>query len=402
VSRAGPSNLRVTSAGVAAPCRAGIRRRLLLWYDHNKRDLPWRRRAQDAYAQWVAEIMLQQTRVETVLDYYEPFLRRFPTVKALADADLQDVLKLWEGLGYYHRALNLHRAARRLRDEARCVPRTAAELRSLPGVGAYTAAAIASIAFQQTEAAVDGNVARVLTRLFGIDHNVQSAETKTRLGNVADALLPRDRPGDFNQAWMDLGSLICTPKTPKCSRCPLRTLCVAAATGRVDTLPTRAGADRSLPEVSWVVGVFVHGGRMLTQRRPDGGLWSGLWEFPGFEERVRPRRLRGLRRLAACHSLTIVGRPKRTALVRHQLTHRAFYFHVYVSRVKPTRDGSKGPSSRWVSMRAFGKLAVSTAHRRVFIAAQPTILALFDGRNAAEGSRRRDQSQRPHLHPHHR
>ncbi|MDO8632179.1 MAG: hypothetical protein Q7R41_16980, partial [Phycisphaerales bacterium] len=171
--------------GTQAPWIAAIRRRLLHWYDRHKRDLPWRRLRSDPFAQWVAEIMLRQTRVETVLDYYARFLRRFPTLHDLADADHQDVLKLWEGLGYYRRILHLHRAARSIRDAGGMIPATSAGLRALPGVGDYTAAAIASIAFNEPVAAVDGNVARVLARLFAVKDDIRAATTKTHITKLA-------------------------------------------------------------------------------------------------------------------------------------------------------------------------------------------------------------------------
>lgn len=374
--------------GVApGPLRRALRRKLLHWYDFHKRDLPWRRRADDPYAQWVAEIMLQQTRVETVIVYYERFLRRFPTVKHLADADHEDVLKHWEGLGYYRRILHLHRAARTVCDNGGVIPDDAEALRALPGVGEYTAAAIASIAFNRPEAAVDGNVSRVLARLFGVTQDVRSPVGKSRIRDLARSLLPRKRPGDFNQAWMDLGSLVCTPKAPRCHACPLRAHCMAAENGDPGLYPVRDAARNQKPKaVSLVVAILVHKGKMLVRRREHGGLWSGLWEFPMVELPAGTRRRcsdqsrerkppdqsaspamerRYVQRLASEMGTSISERPKRVAEVRHQLTHRSLRFQVYVSTAWPV-DGTTTAITRWVSVRSFRMLAVSTAHRRIF------------------------------------
>jgi len=224
--------------------------------------------------------MLQQTRVETVRAYYERFLRRFPTIGRLARADHEDVLKHWEGLGYYRRILHLHRAAQMVCDNGGIIPDHAAALRTLPGVGEYTAAAIASIAFNRPEAAIDGNVARVLSRLYGVTQDVRSPVGSSRIRDLARSLLSRQRPGDFNQAWMDLGSLVCTPKGPSCHSCPLRAHCVAAKYGDAEFYPVREAArNQKTKAVSLVAAIFVNEERMLVRRRGGGGLFSGVREF---------------------------------------------------------------------------------------------------------------------------
>ncbi len=370
--------------------RSAIRRKLLHWFDHHQRDLPWRRRAEDPYAQWVAEVMLQQTRVETVIRYYEPFLRRFPSIRRLADADHEEVLKHWEGLGYYRRILHLHRAARMVCDNGCVIPDHADALRALPGVGEYTASAIASIAFHRPEAAVDGNVARVLSRLFKVSEDVRSPVGKSRIRELARWLLPARRPGDFNQAWMDLGSMVCTSKAPRCDACPLVAHCLAADSGEAASYPVRESARSRKPKaVSFVVAVFAHKEKLLVRRRPRGGLWSGLWEFPALElpavawsacgaqsrERKRADRSasskierRYVQRLAAQMGVKISEQPRLVAEVRHQLTHRSLRFHVYGCVVQAV-NGKATAATRWVSERAFQKLPVSTGHRRVFAAA---------------------------------
>ncbi|HEX7118882.1 MAG TPA: A/G-specific adenine glycosylase [Longimicrobiales bacterium] len=258
-----------------------IRRRLLDFYDARARDLPWRRDA-DPYRVWVSEIMLQQTRVETAVPYYERWLERFPTVDALAEAPIDDVLHAWAGLGYYSRARNLHRAAQVVRERHRgTLPDDPDALRDLPGIGDYTAGAIASIAFGRPEPAVDGNVRRVLSRLYDLP-DPGAAELRARAAALVDA----DRPGDFNQALMELGATVCTPRTPACDGCPLASHCRARAAG---TQLERPRPKRAKPVPECDVGtaiVVAPGGALLLVRRPDDGLLGGLWEFPG--EPVRP------------------------------------------------------------------------------------------------------------------
>ena len=260
---------------------AFIRESLMEWYALARRDLPWRRGRRDPYAVWVAEIMLQQTQVATAGPYFERFLKRFPVVAALARARLSSVLKAWEGMGYYSRARNLHAAARivagKLGGE---LPRTAEGLRALPGIGAYTAGAIASIAFGCDEPVVDGNVARVLARVFAVEGDPKSAAGSAALWSLARRLVPPGRAGEFNEALMDLGATVCTPRRPNCPRCPLARRCTARRTGRQEELP-RKPPRRLVPHVLVVAGVVWKDGRVLIDRRPAKGLLGGLWEFPG-------------------------------------------------------------------------------------------------------------------------
>ena len=254
---------------------------LLLWYDREAADLPWRRR-RDPYAIWLAEIMLQQTQVETVIPYYERFLRHCPDLPALAAAQLDEVLKLWEGLGYYSRARNLHRTARILvAQHNACFPRTAAELQQLPGIGRYTAGAIASIAFDEAAPVLDGNVMRVFARLLDLDEDITRAATQRRLWALAQQWLPQTRPGAWNQALMELGRRICRPRQPDCPRCPLQAQCLARARSSQAQRPRRRPrAER--PHYDVVAALLRNAqGELLLQRRPPDGLLGGLWTFPG-------------------------------------------------------------------------------------------------------------------------
>jgi A/G-specific adenine glycosylase len=256
---------------------------LLAWYRASRRDLPWRR-TRDPYAIWVSEIMLQQTRVATVIPYWQAWMAKFPTAQALADAPLDDVLAAWAGLGYYSRARNLHAGARAV--AGRAFPCRAAELRAVPGIGPYTAGAIASIAFGEREAVVDGNVARVLARVHAIGDDVKStvgrAAVWRRARELVAALPDGADPGELNQAVMELGATLCAPTQPRCDRCPLAATCVAHRDRRVDELPVQPPRKRAadLPllarEALWLERA---GEVVLARRRPDG-LFGGLWELP--------------------------------------------------------------------------------------------------------------------------
>jgi A/G-specific adenine glycosylase len=261
--------------------RALFREDLAAWYASDHRDLPWRD-TDDPYRIWLSEVMLQQTRVDQVEPYYRRFLERFPSVRDLADASLDDVLLCWEGLGYYSRARNLHRAARTVVDDyAGEVPDTLEEIRRLPGVGPYTAAAILSIAFERPHAVLDGNVIRVLSRFFAMESDVKKQASRRSLQLAADELVDPDRPGDFNQALMELGARICTPRAPSCSMCPVAAACEARRRGIPESFPVSSSRP-SVPHFDVVVALIFDGsGRILIQQRPQDAMLGGLWEFPG-------------------------------------------------------------------------------------------------------------------------
>ena len=287
--------------------------------------------------------MLQQTRVETVRPYYTRWLRAFPTTQALARATDDRVLKLWEGLGYYSRARNLHRAAQIVvREHAGKLPRTVEGLRKIPGIGRYTAGAIASIAFGERTPLVDGNVARVFARVFAIRANVKSPRTLRCLWNLAEDLLPHTGAGEFNQALMELGALVCTPANPQCTACPMRRVCVGRARGLVDELPNRGDKPRTVRIVT-EAAFARRGGRILVQQRPKHGLLANLWELPVVDRREFR-----------------VGR--QLCEVRHTITHHRITLRVHECAlgVKVQSNGRQ----RWVTRDRLSTLAMPAAHRR--------------------------------------
>lgn len=256
---------------------------LLQWYRSVKRDLPWRRQ-RNPYHIWVSEIMLQQTRVETVIPYYNRFMEAFPSVEDLADAPEAEVLKAWEGLGYYSRARNLQQAAREVREMyGGVMPDDKDAVSGLKGVGPYTTGAILSIAYNKPEPAVDGNVMRVLSRYFLLEEDIAKPATRIRIEKLARQLIPEGAAGDFNQALMELGATVCTPKAAHCLPCPVMEHCAARLEGRVDELPVKTKAKPPRPEaraVALIEGAGAYAGRLLVRQRPEDGLLAKLWELP--------------------------------------------------------------------------------------------------------------------------
>ncbi len=275
------SNASAARAEPLLPDAERFARALLDWYDTYQRDLPWRR-TRDPYAVWVSEIMLQQTQVARVVDYFTRWMERFPTVQALANAPLDDVLKLWEGLGYYSRARHLHKAARIIvQERGGRFPRTAAEWQRLPGVGPYTAAAIASIAFDEPVAALDGNLKRVLARVCLVETPIDTPAGTRILNEIAQSLVPSYRPGDWNQALMDVGANICTPRSPQCLLCPVQTGCAAMRVQRQHEVPRRQPRRKRPHYTVTAALIWNDAGQLLIAQRPHDKMLGGLWEFPG-------------------------------------------------------------------------------------------------------------------------
>jgi A/G-specific adenine glycosylase len=309
--------------------------------------------------------MLQQTRAETVIPYYQRFLERFPDVESLADADQEEVYGLWAGLGYYSRARNLHAAARIVAEDRKgCFPDQVEELRSLPGIGAYTAGAVASMAFDRPEPVVDGNVSRVLARLLGIRQLVTSGPVVKRLWKEARSLVRGPRPGDLNQAVMELGATLCTPRNPRCGVCPLRGRCVAHRRGETDSIPVRP-RRRPVPRIQSVAAWLPRKGKILAVRRPPGGLLGGLWEFPGgaLEDGEPPTS--GLKRILGERLGLTVKRAQRLGEIEHQFTHRRLRLHVFRCDTPMGRVRLDGfDAHRWLPPGRLGELAQGALTRK--------------------------------------
>jgi A/G-specific adenine glycosylase len=339
--------------------------RLLAWFDRARRDLPWRR-TRDPYPVWVSEVMLQQTRVPTVVPYYQRFLRAFPSVRALARAPLDAVLRLWAGLGYYSRARNLHRAAQLIVSEhAGRFPRTLEVIRALPGVGEYTAGAIASIAFGERVPCVDGNVLRVLARIHCVAGDVRAGRARRRLGELAREAVPAGRPGDHNQALMELGSLICRPADPACGECCLSDLCKARERGKQRAIPARRKRSET-QHVRVVAGLAWRRGRVLIARRPPEGVWGGLWELPNIEPSSGETAPDALRRLfAEGFGLTVeVG--QRLASLTHGIMHRRIELTAYACEVVSGRTNATAHvAAKWVRPDELTQYALPAPHLRL-------------------------------------
>ncbi len=301
---------------------------LLKWFDENARRLPWHSR--DPYHIWLAEVMLQQTQVETVIPYYERFLKAYPTLADCANAPLADVLKLWEGLGYYRRARHLHETAQTvLREHGGVFPTSVAALLRLKGIGRYTAGAIASIAYDVRAAVLDGNVMRVLARYDDLDADIRQAHVQRQLWARAEALLPSERVGAHNQALMQLGQLVCTPRTPNCAACPLRTQCKAHARGTQAVRPVKAKRAPT-PHYDVVAGVIRRqDGRLLIAQRRNEGLLGGLWEFAGGKVEAGETHAQALQRELAEELGVRVAVGALCVRVKHAFTHFKITLHAY-------------------------------------------------------------------------
>jgi A/G-specific adenine glycosylase len=340
---------------------AALRRSLLRFYDRSARTLPWRG-TRDPYAVLVSEVMLQQTQVKTVLRYFDAWMRRFPTLGALAAADEADVLHAWQGLGYYSRARRLQQAARAVVDRhGGRMPSTREELLALPGIGEYSAGAVSSIAFGLPEPLVDGNVVRVLTRLFGLRGDPGRAPLKARLWALARELVSGKRPGDFNQALMELGATVCTPRTPRCAECPVARACVAREKGLASRLP-ELPERRAATEVRSVAVVVRSGSRVLLRRVPDDAArWAGLFTFPFVELRDGEAPSRGAERAAREVGLRITP-GERVDVVRHTITR----FRITLEVLEATSHrGTPRAGARFVDAKGFAELAMPAPHRKL-------------------------------------
>jgi A/G-specific adenine glycosylase len=347
-----------------------VRDALLAWYDRVARDLPWRR-TRDPYAIWVSEIMCQQTRVDTVIPYYERFVARFPTATVLARAEEDEVMSLWSGLGYYRRARLLHAGVKEVvASYGGEVPRAADARRALPGVGRYTAGAIGSVAFELPEPVVDGNVARVLARVHEIDTPLGAAATEKRLWTEAGALVVGPRPGDLNQALMELGATVCAPRSPRCGECPIEARCRARASGRVDELPV--ARKKKKPEVVALTAVVARAAHRTWLVRGEGKLFGGLFGVLLAEGRG----VDVARSILDAHGLVGDLDGGEPAFVEQVLTHRILDVQVHVAR---RVSGRSSPTLRAFDAGELTEVGVATLTRKILDAAAASQLDLFRG-----------------------
>jgi len=341
---------------------------LLKWFGGNARDLPWRR-TRDPYAIWISEIMLQQTQVKTVIPYWQRWMVQLPNVASLAAANEDTVIKLWEGLGYYSRARNLQKAAKRICDElGGRFPRDLAGVLALPGVGRYTGGAICSIAYNQPKPLVDGNVARVLTRLLGIEESPRDKPVTDYLWSVADELVehavtlqkPRQRNASaFNQAMMELGALVCTPRNPLCDDCLLKGRCTARKENKVETIP--ALAKRAAATKRWFIGfIITWHGKVFVQRRPSGEVNAGFWEFPNWQVIDLSA---GPTMLAKSQLGLAQALPEKLCVINHSITRYRNRLEIFV--IEPDRKPRLAKlEGKWIPLDKLGELPFTAAHRK--------------------------------------
>ena len=330
---------------------------LLPWYRQNRRDLPWRR-DREPYHVWVSEIMLQQTRVEAVIGYYNRFLQVLPDIRALAEADPEQLHKLWEGLGYYSRVRNLQKAAQQvMADHGGIFPNTHAAIRELAGVGPYTAGAIASICFELPKAAVDGNVLRILSRIMADERPIDKQSTKDAMAAALEEIYPIGSCGDFTQALMELGATVCTPRGPKCEACPVRAVCRAYAQGRAGEFPVKSPKKDKRIEQKTVL-ILDYGGEIALCKRPDTGLLAGLWELPNVPGHLEA----GAAMAEAARMGTEPDRPDWMVERSHIFTHIRWEMRAW--RILCTR---KAPELVWAGPEELReKYALPTAFRQFF------------------------------------
>ncbi len=330
-----------------------FRIRLLSWYRKEKRLLPWRK-TRNPYKIWVSEIMLQQTQVATVIPYYRRWVKNLPTLRSLAGAPTGKVLRLWEGLGYYRRARFLHEAAKKVvRIHGGKIPQEASLLEKLPGIGRYTAGAIASIAFGEKTPVLDGNVIRVLTRIFGIRQSVDRAGTVMRLWSLAGKVLEKSFPGDFNQAMMELGATVCFPQNPECRVCPVRSLCKAHRIKKEMFFPVKTRRE-VYEDVTMFAAVLLQDSheKVFLQKQPGGHWWAGLWTFPFYNS------LQKLRELHGKNGIRLIGQ------IRHSVTRFRINLKIWQKTV-PARNLNRARGGRWVNINNLGRIPLPAPHRKI-------------------------------------
>jgi A/G-specific adenine glycosylase len=346
------------------PQAAWVRRQLLRWFERHARDLPWRR-GRDPYTIWVSEVMLQQTQVASVIPFFERFIHAFPSLESLAQADESAVLRAWEGLGFYRRARDLHRAARLVHaDHHGELPDDPDQLQQLPGFGRYTANAVLSQAFDRRLPILEANSRRVLCRLYAVRGDPRRPDVQAQLWSIAEALLPRKRVGALNQSLMELGALVCTPRKPHCETCPLTRQCQARRAGLQESIPIRARRAKTVHADETAI-VLARDDRVLLVRRPDGGRWAGLWEFPHLEQEPLESPADAGRRLLDL--LGLAGKIERElATIRHSVTRFSITLTcLHASWRRGEFSAGVYPEGRWLSLGELAGYPISAPQRRL-------------------------------------
>lgn len=337
---------------------------LLRWYDQNKRALPWRL-LKSPYRTFVSEIMLQQTQIKTVLPYFKRWMKTFPTIEKLAKADIGKVLKLWEGLGYYSRARNLHKASQIIVEKYKgAVPSDYDSLIALPGIGRYTAGAIGSIAFNLRVPLVDGNVSRVFTRVFNIREDITKPDTQKELYKIADRLVPAERPGDFNQALMELGSLVCFPALPNCGDCPVQKICMAQKKGNQESLPVKS-KQLVRKNIHLLAGIIRHQNKILVRERAASGIWGGLWELPNFrlENNLKAGNKYACSLLQKNLGISLNSLDQKFVPLTHRLTHLDVTIYPFLFETK--HNGVKEDRYLWADKLSIKELSFPVPFQKI-------------------------------------
>lgn len=341
-----------------------FQRDLLRWYEKNKRDLPWRK-TDDPYRIWVSEVMLQQTKVDTVIPYYQRFLKRFPTLEALAEAEEEEVMKMWEGLGYYSRARHLHEAVKEVVEKYNGeVPHEKRAFSSLKGVGPYTAGAVLSIAFEKQEPAIDGNVMRVFSRLLLITEDIAKTKTRKIFEAVIPPFLEEVLPSEMNQAFMELGAIVCTPTSPQCLLCPVATYCLAREEGVQEELPVKA--KKRPPTVKKMAAVILKNeeGKTLFHQRPDEGLLATLWEYPNTEIKEAGRTKDIVTQFLSSEFEIEATIGEKVQEVKHVFTHLIWEIEVYEGMVKRQKS-CQNEQLRWLTLEEATEYPFPVSHQKI-------------------------------------